>query len=375
VKTNVLEGLKITRYGGFAEAREAWLSVEEGAAGYPFQSYAWLELWQETLGDAQGCEPRIALLERPESGDRALLPLGVIRKAGLKGLVWLGRMVSDYQGPLIAGDFSGEAILAAVRKEARSSHCSFIDLENMPERFANTAPSPMLGCGARRLHYAAHGLALPADPEVYFKERLSSKERYNLRRAEKKLSELGELSFVVAKSEADRVRFTEAMIEEKRARYRATGATDNFNDEAYGRFYREGARRAGLDVDVSALLLNGEPIAAHWGLRDEKAKAMYFLMPSFDAAYDRYSPGVIFLMRFIQRCVDSGLKRLDFTVGDEIYKDKWCSDETGLYFFVRGRSLGGLAYASLASLVEKAKSGPLFEVARSMKKKILKLKA
>lgn len=368
MKDNILDGLRITRYGSFAEARGAWASVEERAAGYPFQSYGWLELWQETLGAARGCEPRIVLVERPESGEGALLPLGVVRKAGLRGLAWLGAPVSDYLGPLLAGGFGGAAIMAAVEEEARRSGCAFIDLENMPERFADSAPSPMAGSGARRLHYAAHGLELPSDPEAYFKERLSSKERYNLRRAEKKLAELGELRFAVAESEADRVRFTEAMIEEKRARYRATGAADNFEDEAYGRFYREGARREGLGIHISALLLNEKPIAAHWGVRDERARAMYFLMPSFDAAYERYSPGVIFLTRFIQSCVDSGLRRLDFTVGDEVYKDKWCGDETGLYFLVRGRSLGGLLYAGGVDLVERAKSGPLLEVARSMKK-------
>jgi CelD/BcsL family acetyltransferase involved in cellulose biosynthesis len=368
LKTNVLDGLRISRYESFADAREAWASIEEKAAGYPFQSYGWLELWQETLGMARGCEPRIVLIERPESGERVLLPLGVVRKTGLRGLVWLGAPVSDYLGPLFAGNFSGETLLAAVQEEARLSRCSFIDLENMPERLADSTPSPMVDSGARRLHYAAHGLELPSDPEAYLKEKLSSKERYNLRRAEKKLAEIGKLDFAVAETEADRLRFTEAMIGQKRARYRATGAADNFEDAAYERFYREGVRREGLGIHISALLLNDEPIAAHWGVCDEKAKTMYFLMPSFDAAYERYSPGVIFLTRFIQLCVDSGLRRLDFTVGDEIYKDKWCGDETGLYFFVRGRSLGGLLYAGGMDLVERAKSGPLLEVARTMKK-------
>ena len=78
MKANILDGLRITRYDSFAEAREAWASVEGKAAGYPFQSYGWLELWQETLGAGQGCEPRIVLVERPGSGDRALLHSGAM---------------------------------------------------------------------------------------------------------------------------------------------------------------------------------------------------------------------------------------------------------------------------------------------------------
>lgn len=370
-----LGDLRIVRYGNMEEAKAAWLDLESEASVYPFQRYAWLEAWQETLGKGRGAEPRPLLLERRSTGEAALLPLCATRRAGLRRLSWMGDGVSDYKGPLVRGSFDGETIAAAARGEARRAGCDFIELDNMPELLADRSANPVIGTGARRLHYAAHGLELPDSLDAYLKERLSSKERYNLRRAEKKLAELGALRFARAESDEERKMVTEAMIDQKRARYRATGATDNFAEEAYGRFYRVAALRPHIVVHLSALYLDQKIIATHWGVADAASGTMFFLMPTFDAAYERFSPGVIFLMRFIEHCAGLGLRRLDFTVGDEVYKDKWCSDETGLYSIVGGLSGAGLLFAGAVRLVEAAKSGPLLPLAREAKKSILRLRA
>ena len=336
-----------TLFGDFPSARETWLALERSADFYPFQSYAWLETWFGTIGAAHGWTPAILSLIRADGRGRALLPLGFARKAGLRRLAWMGEGVSDYCGALVApaGSFSATELLKAVRALASSAGCGLIDLDRNPADFPS-GPNPLIGENFRLLHYKAHSTALPDDMEGFLADRFTSKERYNLRRAAKRLAAAGHLEFAAAKDEASRALLTERMIALKRERYRAIGASDNFADPSFAGFYGAAASRADLGVDISALYLDGTAIALHWGLR--KGPIMYYLMPAFSAgAYERYSPGLVFLREFVARCREDGLERLDFTIGDEDYKRKWRDRSMDLFRFREGRGPAGRLVAAL----------------------------
>lgn len=406
--TQFWNNFEIRRYAGFDDARTDWLALENESEAYPFQRFGWLKIWQDTIGDARGIVPHIALYAGRGGGANAgsfLLPLGIRRRHGLKVLEWLGDGVSDYRGPLVCGPISGDAVYEAVLREARFLGADYASLANVAERGPRGRRNALTGEGARKLHYAAHGLEIPPDLEEYFSSIMTSKERYNLRRAEKKLASMGSLRFVADARGAECSSITECMIEQKRERYRLTGAVDNFAEAAFGDFYREAAKRGapipdaaaartsgdagaegqaaavpgmlgglggGAAVRVSALYLDDKVIACHWGVADRSDRTVYFLMPTFDAEYGRWSPGVIFLERFIADCAADGFRRLDFTIGDEIYKDKWCRDETPLYSITRGFSALGLIKAGSLNALEDLKSGPLMPLARSLKRSVLK---
>ena len=341
-----------TLFADFPSAREAWLALEMEADFYPFQSYAWLETWFGTIGAAQGWSPAILLLESADGRGRALLPLGVTRKAGFRRLSWLGEGVSDYCGALIApaGSFSATELLAAVRALAARMGCRAIDLDRNPADFPS-GPNPLIGENFRLLHYKAHSTALPDDIEEFLADRFTSKERYNLRRAAKRLAAEGQLRFAVAGDAASRADLTERMIALKRERYRAIGAADNFADPAFAEFYRVAARRSDLGVHISALYLDGTAIALHWGV--SAGRIMYYLMPVFSpGAYERYSPGLVFLLEFVGQCRKDGLERLDFTIGDEEYKSKWRDRSMDLFRFREGLGPAGRFVVALETLVD-----------------------
>lgn len=349
-------GVAETLFADFASARESWLALEKEADFYPFQTYAWLETWFGTIGTAHGWSPALLLLERADGEGRALLPLGVASKAGLRRLSWLGEGVSDYCGALIspAGSFSAAELLAAIRRLAARRGCHIIDLDRNPADFPSGA-NPLVVEGFRLLHYKAHSTAVPDDMEGFWADRFTSKERYNLRRAAKRLEEAGRLRFAVAGDEAGRADLTDRMIALKKERYRAIGAVDNFADPSFVEFYRAAARRPDLGVHISALYLDEIAIALHWGLRADPI--MYYLMPAFAAgAYERYSPGTVFLREFIAQCGREGLERLDFTIGDEEYKVKWRDRSMDLFRFREGRGAGGKAFVALASFVDGLRS-------------------
>lgn len=348
-----------TLFGDFPSARTAWESLQDIADAHPFQHYAWQETWYATIGTAHAWQPAILVLEDANApagrsageGNRvarkALLPLGVTKRHGLRRLAWMGEGVSDYLGPLVhpAGSFSAEELIGAIRALGRRLHCDYIDLDRNPADLPS-GPNPIVASippanpGFRPVHYRAYSMTVPENMESWLASRFSSKERYNLRRAGRQLAAAGELAFEVTSQAADREALTLRMIDLKRARYRAIGAFDNFADPSFARFYIEAARNFDIGVHLSALTLDGDPIALHWGLR--AASRMYYLMPAFAAGpLDRFSPGIVFLGRFIDLCRAEGIHTLDFTIGDEDYKRKWCDASMVLYRYDDALTLSG----------------------------------
>jgi CelD/BcsL family acetyltransferase involved in cellulose biosynthesis len=280
----------------------------------------------------------------------------------------MGWGVSDYSGPLVAPDSGadGSLLLSAMRAMARLLRCSLIALERNPGILGG-GPNPLVGQGFRELHYASHYALVPADLPQFLKDRFGAKGSYNLRRSEKRLCGLGRLEFVLAEDEAQRSAITAAMVRHKRERYRAQSVRDNFEDPSFARFYEAYGARVEGGAHVSALFLDGRPIAEHWGVRD--GDRMYLLMPTFEAGeLEKYSPGSILIERLFALCMGEGIRVLDFTAGDEEYKDRWCEGRMPLFWRVEGLGAWGRARAFAIAALEASKRGILLRAGRAARR-------
>ena len=78
-------------------------------------------------------------------------------------------------------------------------------------------------------------------------------------------------------------------------------------------------RDSNFKIHVSSIEINSEPITYHWGVVFKDT--FYHLIPTIlDNKYYKFSPGRILLFELIKWSFDNGLKKLDFTIGDESYK-------------------------------------------------------
>lgn len=361
-------GFRLALCSSIDEARDAWTRIESSSSPYPFQRLPWLETWQETIGKANGYSPAVGIIEDLSGAALCLLPMGYRGRGSSRRLEWMGWGVSDYSGPLLSPDsgIDGALIKAAVFAIGRSLGCSLILLERNPERLCG-GPNPLLGEGLRELHYGSHYAQVPKELGAFMKERFGAKGSYNLRRAERRLSELGKLEFAVARDADSRSKITEAMIRHKRERYREQKVRDNFDDPSFASFYEGYSRQGGSKAHLSALYLDGRSIAEHWGLVD--GSTMYLLMPTFEAGkLDAYSPGSILIERLFGLCIEEGLGTLDFTAGDEEYKDRWCEGRMRLYRRAYGIGPIGKIMAFAIEAMEGLKKGPLLETGRAVKK-------
>ncbi len=76
-------------------------------------------------------------------------------------------------------------------------------------------------------------------------------------------------------------------------------------------------------LDFSALYLNNQPLAFHFGFRYYDTLTWY--QPSFNPDYAKHGPGQVLLKLLIEYAIDNDLKEFDFTIGDEKYKYRFAN--------------------------------------------------
>ena len=153
------------------------------------------------------------------------------------------------------------------------------------------------------------------------------------RRQLRRLQELGTLGFHECGGSGEVTRLVDEMVQLKRARYRATGARDIFNNGHVAAFYRDVAlklRQRGW-LDLSYLELDGTPLAIHFGF--VYAGRFLYYMPSFRQEYASFSPGRLLAYHLLQRAFETGLKEFDFLTGDDPYKYEWTRSFRTVYSF------------------------------------------
>lgn len=295
---------------------------------YVFQCADLVEVWCDTLGKAQKIEPCFVAVLDARDDPLLLLPLGIRRRKGVRELVFLDADVSDYNAPVLfagARAWDQSTMRAAWREiEDKLPDFDIAVLKKMPECVGDW-PNPLRFLGTGRSVAQGHGMTLPARWNDRGERILP--DSAGARRRERQMSKLGTVSIEIAGAARDASHFLDAMIEMKRRHYIEVRGVDLFESEpGYLEFYIEGTRRLlpGC-VHLSALKLDGDILAAHWG--HVLGERFYMLMPAFrrDGEWPRYSPGRVLNDFLIRWSVSQGLEMFDFGFGDEPYKDRYCN--------------------------------------------------
>ena len=341
--------VEIVVFDSFEAARPAWERVEKQGDGYAFQSYAWLSAWYETAARQSDLELCIVLVERADGTPLMLLPFGIERRAGVRCLIWLGGVLTDYQAPVLGPTFAADIgangfsdLWAAVRR-ALPPHDAVV-FEKQPECIGLQG-NPFRALGGEPHASSAHLVHLEGGFEHFLRKTRSSKTRETERRKRRKLEKLGALSFVVARDLDDWNDLLRAMFRQKSENYRALGVTDLFAQNALRDFIECTSKRHIRDgfAHLCGLTLDNRIIATHWGLVYKKR--LYYMFPSYERGeLTRFSPGNILLQHLLEWCFDNDVDICDFTVGDEPYKFQWRDTELQLFDFLRSDTIGGYRY-------------------------------
>ena len=347
--------ITISVHHDLAAIEAEWRRFEATADCTPFQTFDWLSAWQRHVGSVKDVTPAIVTVRR---GDLLLLllPLGIERRGSARRLIFLGGTLVDYNAPLLAPEFAALApdgflplwrdIRAALQASPTARH-DVIAFDKLPAR-VGTQPNPMLALSVQLHPSGAYETPLLPDWEQFYASKRSSSTRRRDRTKLKRLGELGAVKFVNPGNVAELALTFDLMVQQKSKAFARMGVPNLFAPPGHLAFYRELATspRYRSLVHLSRLDVGNTWAALNLGLtfRD----CYFHILASYDdGETSRFGPGAAHLRELLRYAIERGLKRFDFTVGDEPYKRDWCDSEHQLFDYAAITSVRGIPAAAI----------------------------
>ena len=141
-------------------------------------------------------------------------------------------------------------------------------------------------------------------------------------RTKRLIKKAGKIEFLIAKNFEEKIFFLEALIKQKKRKLIKNKVISlNMRDLNFYKNFEKFKNKQHI-TQVSAIKLNGEFIAMHWGIVSKNC--FYYLMPSMkEDGIKNLSPGKLLLSLLIRWSISKKLKFFDFGFGEEPYKRNW----------------------------------------------------
>lgn len=329
-------------------SRADWLELAGDAAISPYQSFAFLSAWCDTVGRAEQITPFIIVARDRDGRPCALLPLGVV-KAGVRIALFLGGRESNFNLPVLrrGAGHDGASLRALLMTAARLAPepPDLFYLRNQPRRFDNVV-NPLVLDGAQPSASRAFGAMLPARVDE-LAARFSRDARKKLRRKEARLSELGRVAYEHQATGARGGEIVAVLLRQKAARFDIADAFSRCDIPQL--LERLRAHAGDGAIELHALSVGERIVATYAGVvRGGRFSAM---LNSYEAdpPFARCSPGELLLHALMRDLVARGFTHFDLGAGEARYKRQVCDETIDLYDVILPVSPRAAAAAPLLS--------------------------
>jgi CelD/BcsL family acetyltransferase involved in cellulose biosynthesis len=325
----------------FAAVEHEWRRFERDAEYTPFQTYQWLAAWHRHIGVRVGVVPAVVVGQFAEGETAFILPLAVDPRRPLRRLRWLGQDLCDYNAPLLSRDFSKRVspsgFLALWRKlhskmqsDPQLRH-DWIEFEKMPET-VGIQINPFTSFDLTPNANSAHIAHLDVDWERFYCAKRSSATRRHDRSKRKRMSQFGDIQFVTATNSSDARKTLARLMSQKSLAFARKGIPDMFARPGYREFFLDFGSNPATQhlVHVSRVEIGTTCAAANFAI--VHGDCYYHILSSYcGGQLAHFGPGALHLRELMAHAINRGLRRFDFTIGDERYKNEWCDQRLRLY--------------------------------------------
>jgi len=310
-----------------------------------FQHPLWLDHLYRRLAPRLNAEPVVITARWSRDARLAMvLPLLRQRHGVMRVLEFADLKVTDYAAPVC-----DEAVFTQLLRD--DDACSRIRAALQPHDFLRLQKlrddalplDRLLGISSRTsMAMSAHSVRLCGPYDTWRAENIDRSYRKELDKKARQIRRKGDFRFDVW-SDPDAITAAfDKMREYRLPRFQEREDPDLLQTPAYFDFYRdlaiEGAA-TGLSR-MYTMSMDGRPISCVWGLTDHGR--FLTVLGGFDLdGYKNYSIGALVFEGIAGDCIDRGETVLDFTIGDESYKQLFGTEPTGLWMMsAPGSSLG-----------------------------------
>jgi CelD/BcsL family acetyltransferase involved in cellulose biosynthesis len=356
----------------------AWNALWHRAGGRIFQRHDWITTWMTAMRERREMRPLFVFAWDGETLV-GILPCAIHRRSGMRMLQWAAQLFSDYCDCLIDPDVAAETVLAALWDGLwRAGGFDVINIQQIrPDATCRTFLEGQVDRTLQPGERSERCMRIEnqwENGEAFFRS-LNKKGRNNHTRGKRILSELGgDAVFEVIEPGRS---IDAEMAETMRLKEIWLRATDPASplltvDGPVLRAMLTCAWASGL-TRLFLLRSGGTIVAASVNFVYANRLEAYFT--SYDAAYERASPGTILIVEYAKWAFDRGLTLVDFLRGEEAFKFRMANAETLVESYAGSRTLMGQIAVSghrwlsrrRSARTEGSSSGPAeeFEAAES----------
>ena len=353
----------VTDFRQLAELAEEWEQLWEASPSATiFQAPSWARAWWRGFGDeVQLCTPVVW------DGGRlgGILPLV---RAG-NTLRFLGMPGADYNDILCVEELAPEVMEAAVRALLRTegwSTCRLNRLREDSQFVRHAAPLPADVWRHLNLLPVARRSALvlrqDRDSVIAGVQRKAA-----LKRHRNKLYRTGEVRFRHIETRAEAQQLLPTLFQQHIARRALAGEFSQFLAADWRNFYAALLEEFDLSHQLrfTVLEFNGCPIACE--IAFERKGTLLLYKPTFDVNAWELSPGDVLLSEMLEYARQRELEEIDFTIGDEPYKEHYTNYSAQVLCAVVERSA---ARSRLRGLWEPGARFVQTEVLRALRRRL-----
>lgn len=282
----------VTSQAGFLALRREWNELFE-RAGQPrqvFQSFDFLDTWSRHYLDA-GTSPYI-ILARRDGKPEAIIPLVRRRRFGLDMLCLMGTPVAQFDDAILAADLS-ERLEDALRQAIAASGADLLELRRVPagSPLGRLVPSSAITIETLEAPFARLATRVGKDGPG---NAYSARDRSSHRRRMRRLAEIGQVSCYALPPGDRAAALARAAIDMKRSWLSACGLlSPTVSDPRFGDFFVDAAGRAGSSLRVSAIEVDGKPVAVDLSF-DCKGSTFGHVIAN-DAGFEREGVGQLLI--------------------------------------------------------------------------------
>jgi CelD/BcsL family acetyltransferase involved in cellulose biosynthesis len=359
--------LNLAIYTDLDGLENEWRRFERVADCTAFQTFDWLATWQRHIGQREGAIPAVAVGAYADGATAFILPLAVEPKHAVRRLCWLGQDLCDYTAPILARDFSDRVApdrFRAVWRELRERmqrdprlRPDWVQLEKMPYQ-VGTQINPFTHLDVAQNASGAHLTQLGDDWDKFYFDKRSSATRRHDRAKRRHLSKYGEIRFVTSADAEDARRMIETLTLQKSRLFARGGIPDVFARPGCKEFLLDLAANANARhlIHISRVEIGATWAAVNLGL--VFGDSYYHFAASYeDNEFSQYGPGALHLRELMAYAIKLGLRRFDFTIGDEPYKLEWSDTHIKLFDYARPVTWRGWPVAALSNVRRRLKRG------------------
>ncbi|WP_420134706.1 GNAT family N-acetyltransferase [Rhodopseudomonas sp.] len=323
----------------------AWEALWEQSGAFVFQSHAWISAWWHALPDQQRRSLVIVLAWRDDTLG-AVMPLATCKLHGVRVLEWAAKDYSDYSDVLLRPGTDTALVgrmWATVNAEGGFDAAYLGHL--LPTAVATALTRRTAGGFALHPHHRQASSLRVVGPwpngQAWFDSQ-SGNARRNYRRSLKNLSEGAKVEFRRLGPGEQLGPALQRCAELKRAWCKRNGLVAPLFDE--GSLMLPALAQVLADKHLlHVFVLERDGVIVAVTINFVQHDTMMAYVTTYDATFERSSPGYILLFDYIRWAIDHGATSIDFLCGDEDYKYRFANQQVTLASYVGGRTLLGKA--------------------------------